>query len=438
MEIIEIIRSYPEYAKAEKAGQNPEEIIAKAMESDRFKKFKSPQTRISILLAALNSAGVDISVEGDSFDEMLILLGGGDSYGRKNPVNVVCMRGKPNLEDTERFVTIGTWDVSDLPVMPCKARVRGTYLAKFNSVQLPKSGNGITDVTPVTLDTVQKALQKVALDPTSSTDHGRMEKMERYKHYAFIGRLKYINGSPIFKTIETTDEKTGEIHKQVIRIGENQLVALDEHNPPRNHVTCSLSVDCDDSGYSVAFQIPRQRHGRPGIHIEDFEALCYDAVEQTAEIEDTEKRVKQQCTMVREGIFGRRVIGVGSASSITDKIDAKGNQMLYINLTCGYLQEVSREVEGLKGRETLVDQKDVEPECIATIKKELKEKREGKKKPEQAPEPEPEPSEVNGQEERIVNELVEYGLTMNLDRSISATRNAGKLSISLNRWLMRL
>jgi hypothetical protein len=367
--ILEIIRKTPEYAAVTKKELDAEGIITSASETERYKKYKSPQTRLSILKAALNAAGVDVKRDGDAFDETLFMFGGCDSWGTKRPINVAAMRNDGS------FVSVTLWD-GDALKFPCKARVIGSYDPKYNSIY-PDRDNGFSDVTEVSLESCQKLLQKVALNTHDSRNWTKIDEMERYRTYAFSGRIQWVNGTPIFNS----DNQ---------RVGDHPLICTDGRQPPKNHVAVSLSLNDNKSGYSVALQLPRQRVGKPVIAIPDFEDIVFDAFNAHKE------NVKDQCKAVREMIYDREIIGVGQASSIKGKADKDGNEILYVNLTCGFVMEMNADISALKTRETLVEEKKEEKQKEPEKKEDTKEYPKTEIK-----------SSVESEEKRIIGALIQ-------------------------------
>ena len=79
-----------EYQNAVKKNgkESADNLIAEVMESDRYKRYQNPQTRLSILKSALSRSIAVASADSDAepFDESVFVFGGTDSYGTKRPV----------------------------------------------------------------------------------------------------------------------------------------------------------------------------------------------------------------------------------------------------------------------------------------------------------------------------------------------------------------
>ncbi len=100
------ITTSTEYKAAVAAGIDVEQILAEAKESERYKKFTSPQTRISILKSALqrslsSTAG---QADGDPFDEVVMVFGGNDIWGSKAPIRFVALRSSKNAKETHKHL----------------------------------------------------------------------------------------------------------------------------------------------------------------------------------------------------------------------------------------------------------------------------------------------------------------------------------------------
>jgi len=313
MELEMDIKNTKEYAECVKAGRDAEKIIADAMQSERYQKYKSEATRLSILKAALIKT-VTSELDGDPFDETVMIFGGADQYGSKRPVNFLA------LKKDKTFVKITAWD-SGLVEAPCKCRIQGVYDAKWNSVTPLE--NGISEVVPADMETCQKALMKVAI---SVKDIDKLESLVKYNVYAFTGAIQWVNPTPVFADGRKT--------------GENALLADNENVPPRKHVTAGISIDSRNSGFSITLHLDRQRVGSPVVEIEDFEALAIDAVESFP------GEPKRQCSVLRDGITGRDIIAIGSVNGIKEQTPKNGGDPIcYINASCAFIMEANSSIK---------------------------------------------------------------------------------------------
>lgn len=308
------IKNTEEYKTALKNGRDVEAIIAEAIKSERYQKYKSEATRLSILKSALCKTA-SAELDGDPFDEVVIVFGGADRWGGnpKAPMHYLAM--KKNKE----FVRIKTWDTGLFSSMPCKARVVGTLTSdpKYGDAVVPVD-DGVSAIEAVDKETLQKALMKVAITPQ---DHGKLEALVQYNvPYAFRGKIQWINPTSIWQDGEN--------------VGLNDVFCNDENTPPKKCVTCSISINANDSGVGLTLNLDRPRINHPIVDIEDFEALAEDAY-----TENPGDR-KKQGNYLKEVLSGRDVIAVGTVSGKKEK-----NNMLYVNVSTAFLMEVNPDIK---------------------------------------------------------------------------------------------
>lgn len=381
-----------EYITASKKNgkESADNLIAEVMESDRYKRYQNPQTRLSILKSALSRSVAVASTDGDAepFEESVFIFGGTDSYKTKRPVDYFALR------KNGAFVKVSCFR-EHIPA-PCKCTVKGQFSSKWGSVT-PSEG-GITNIEPKTIEDCQRVLVKRAL---TVKDMQELDNLVAYGIYAFRGEIQWVNATKVF----TTEGSVA---------GENTLICEDEHKPPRKHVTLALVLNAQESGYSITLNLARQRVGTPVVAIEDFVPMVQDAMEISQDS-------KEQQSELKNLLYGREVVGIGTVGKIKE---GSSNDILYINCTCGFLAEVLPDLPD-PAVEKLIDAKEVEPACIEMNKTEREEK--AKTKTSTAPKAEEPTPETSPVEEEVdsgaspnemdvyVNALVEFGKTTNND-----------------------
>lgn len=387
----EIVETAEYIAASKKNGkESADNLIAEVMESDRYKRYQNPQTRLSILKSALSRSVAVASTDGDAepFEESVFIFGGTDSYKTKRPVDYFALRKNGS------FVKVSCF--RDHIPAPCKCTVKGQFSSKWGSVT-PSEG-GITNIEPKTVEDCQRVLVKRAL---TVKDMQELDNLVAYGIYAFRGEIQWVNATKVF----TTEGSVA---------GENTLICEDEHKPPRKHVTLALVLNAQESGYSITLNLARQRVGTPVVAIEDFVPMVQDAMEISQDS-------KEQQSELKNLLYGREVVGIGTVGKIKE---GSSNDILYINCTCGFLAEVLPDLPD-PAVEKLIDAKEVEPACIEMNKKEREEKAKTKtstapKAEEPTPETSPVEEEVDSgaspsEMEVYVNALVEFGKTTNND-----------------------
>jgi len=216
----------------------------------------------------------------------------------------------------------------------------------------PLEDIGISEITPKTLADCQKTLQRYAISTETTNDMLKLDNLVMYGVYAFRGKIQWINQTKLF-----TAEKTV--------AGNNPLLCPDGHKPTQIKPTLAMVLDGNKSNYSVTLSIGRQRFGDPVISIPDLTDIIQDVVNEIPN--DAEKQVRELKTL----LFGRELIGIGAVG----KMNPPGaNGILYINCSVGFVMQVIDDIPD-NSRETLVDEKEVEPACIEINKKEREEKR---------------------------------------------------------------
>lgn len=309
------IEDTDEYKKCVSAGRDANQIVDETMKSEVYQKYTSEATRLSILKSALLKTQQS-EIDGDPFDEELVVFGGSDAYGTQRPINFVALR------KDKTFIKITGWD-SKLFDCPCKCRVQGTLVSNNYGLSVFPHEDGVSDVSKLSRDECQVILSKVAI----TVKHlNKLEDMQKYTPYAFRGNIHWVNPTPVF-----SDGK---------KIGDNPIVCDNEAVPPKKHVTCGVSIDADGSGFSLTFHLDRQRVGAPIVWVEDFESLAIDSVGMFPD------EVRKQGTFLKNGVSGRDIFvvaTVGSKKELTPK--SGGDPICYINATAVFMMESNPDIK---------------------------------------------------------------------------------------------
>jgi len=329
-EVLELLKATNEYKKAVESGKDVNALISEAQQSPRYQKYKSPNTRLSILRAALAPKA---EPEGDPFDEVLFVFAGGDGFGTKRPINFIAMR------KDRSFVEVVSWDSEQFQV-PCKCRVTGGIVTNQYGTKVNIAS--ISDVEPKTLEDCQKALQKSAL----SIKHiSELTDLGKFEIHAFRGSIRYVSAEAVF-----ADGK---------KVGEHPVWCDTENNPPKKHFVGAFSLEGGESGFGINLHVERQRVGKPIIAIDDLFPLAEDAVSEKPD------SPKDQASFVQEGVFGREVLALGRVSSVKE---SKDGDKLYIHVATPFIMQVLSGVPDNSPREKLVQDHEVEPEVTANKK----------------------------------------------------------------------
>jgi len=324
-----ILKIADEFDICNNAGKDAVQIILDAMQSERYLKYKNNSTRQSVVRSALCKTP-SVDVEGDPFDEVVMVIGGCDRWGTnaKAPINYIAMK------KNKQFVRIKSWDTALFSHMPCKARVVGTLTTdvKWGDSIVTEKDN-ISAEEPADMDTIQKALMRVAITPHTC---GSEDLVLYNVPYAFMGKIQWVNPTNIWQNGEN--------------IGLNDVVCDDESTPKRKCVTCSISIDADNSGVGIAFNIDRARVKHPIVLIEDFESLAIDA------FESSPGDRKRQASYLKDVLAGREIIAVGTVSGRKEK-----NNMLYVNVSTCFLMELNPDVKPVNEAPKLDEFKEPEP-----------------------------------------------------------------------------
>ncbi len=300
---IERVRKTDEYTVRKEEGVDVEALLSAAMETDRYKKYKSPATRESILMSAIIPSREDA---GTPFDEELLILGGGDRHGGSFPVNFIALR------KNNKFCFVSDFDSNRYPC-PCKCRVVGKYTDDQYGFTVKSTHGTVSDVVEKSFEDVQKVIQKYQIT------HKEWDKIERLcgngnEIRVFRGKIAGLRLLASFQ-----DGK---------KVGDCNVLSLNERTPQRLHPTMQISLESSGDLY-VAANLDRQRNGNPVYNIEDFEALCVDAMEQFPDNKDS------QIEFVRSGIIGREILLVmnvwGNKAGKNDK--------RYITGSCPFIME---------------------------------------------------------------------------------------------------
>jgi len=308
MEPIEQARQSKEYKERKAAGVDVEALLKAASESDRYNKYKSPATRLSILMSAI--IPLREPPKGEDFDEELLVLAGSDRYGQKFPVKFIAMR------KNKKFCFINEFDANKFPG-PCKCRVVGKSVESAYGMDVTPIDGGISAIEPKTFEEVQKVIQKVQL---TTNDWDKLENLRdgnKNEIAVFRGRIKSVWPIAVFGA---KSEQTGKASK----VGELDALSPNERSPASLNPTMQIKLDYN-GGFEVAANLEQQHHGAPIYQIEDFEALCVDAMELPKE---------EQMEFIRSGIVGRDVLLVMNVWG-----NKETGEKRYITGSCPFIME---------------------------------------------------------------------------------------------------
>ncbi len=313
-EPIERVRKTKEYKAQVEKGIDVESLLTEVQKTQRFLKYgKTDATAYSIMMSVV----IPVYDVGTPFDEELMVFSSFDKYGNdtKFPTRFVALR------KNKTFCTVDIFDVNSIEV-PCKCRVVGGLKTNSYGSSVRPSDGGITRVEPVSYETIQTALSKVAID--------------QKKAYTFEDVLSGVAKGSEIRAVKTTiknvvssgiwgeDETTG---KRKIT-GHNPVMMPDQRKPEKLHPMLEMSLDYT-GGYDVTAILSRQRFGNPIYKIDEFEDICKDALE----IEKPE----EQADLIRSVVIGREIFVImeiwqSKVSGKDDKRFVKGNAMFIMEV----------------------------------------------------------------------------------------------------------
>jgi hypothetical protein len=320
------VRASKEYKAAKEKGVDVEALIADAMNTPRYQKFKSPATRESILKSVIIPAKKQMS--GDPFDEELMVIAYHDRYGNdpKFATKFVALR------KNKQFCNVSIYDVNSLQV-PCKCRVVGVSKTDEYGTTVYPMDNGISKVEDITFDKIAIALNKVAITP------GDTQKIEDLlidgkKSETRAFKTSIYNVSP--HDIWEENEQTGKSRV----VAHHPPMMGDERNPAVMHPFLKFELGSPER-FIVSAVIYQQRYGNPTIQIEDFDAFLEDAMALESSAEQME--------LLRSCVIDRDVFVV---MDVYQKKPGKDNTQ-YINGSCSFIMEISDDKSLTDTRETL-------------------------------------------------------------------------------------
>ncbi|MDD2753935.1 MAG: hypothetical protein PHS80_00270 [Methanothrix sp.] len=312
-EPIERVRKSKEYKQRKEAGIDVEALLAAAMETDRYKKYKSPATRESILMAAI--IPMREPPKGEDFDEELVVFSSHDRYGTKAPTKFVALR------KNKTFCNIVVWD-ADIIKAPCKLRLVGKSTVSEYGMDVQPVEGGISAVTPMTFGELQAILNKVAITAKQWDTLESLVNGVKSETRAFRSTIGGVRATDVWGAKDAVTGKSS-------RVGMLPVLSRDERAPARLHPSMQVKLDYT-GGFEVYANLNQQHFGSPVYQIEDFEVLCIDAMEQF--LDDKDKQIE----FVRSGIMGRDVYLImdvfGNKAGRDDK--------RYITGSCSFIMEV--------------------------------------------------------------------------------------------------
>jgi len=322
-ELLKEIRTSPEAQKAAILGIDVEKVIAEAQESDRWKKYSSPATRRSIIMSKLIPAKA--AATGDPFDETLLVLGGSDRFQSNFPVSFIAMR------KNKTFCMLTSFD-GDAFKCPCKARVVGVSNQTEYGFRVEEGAN-YSEVVELTFDETQKILHKAALQTRDVQKLDALKETSKNEIAIIRGVISTVNGRDVWGP---KSKETGKSQK----VGILPVLSPDERTPAIMRPTMGIKIDGAGSGFEITGFFDQQHHGAPVIQIEDFSAICEDAM--------GEPKKEDQISYVRSGIAGRNII-IGMNVFKNQEYREKR----YIEGTIHFIMEVNPTIVMSDTRETL-------------------------------------------------------------------------------------
>lgn len=335
-----ILKIADEFDICANADRDPIPIILSAMQSERYLKYKSEATKQSVVRSALCRTS-NAELEGDPFDETVMVFGGTDRSGKdpkKNPPMYYIA-----LKKNKELIRIKSWDTELFSVLPCKARVVGTFTtnAQWGDAVVPEE-DGVLDVEEVDSSAVQKALMRVAMTPAMCGSVG--SDLVRYNApYAITGKIQWVN--PCTKWVDGELDDKG-----------YELVYDDQGTPSKKGVRCSISLESEDSGITMHAVIETAKSKHPIVLIDDFETLALDAYESNP------TTPKKQASYLKDVLSCRQIVAVGTMSRISDK----NGSSLYVDFACVFLMECNPDIKPVNETPKLDEFKNEEPDPSLT------------------------------------------------------------------------
>jgi hypothetical protein len=250
-----------------------------------------------------------------------LLVGMKDRADSNRPISLMLVRSDGDHKE------VGTWryrvqcgtEKIDLPI-PSKVVLNCTVNSKYNSIGL----ESIDTYTPVSKGEAVTNLRSVAVPPSELTeDH-------LYKVVVVRGKISAIRPATVF-----VDKKPAGFHPVLV---ENQ------RDDPLLVPVCQIELETDDHKV-VKLAFEPQRFGCPTFMVDDFVDLTNDANETTSIPND-------QVEMMKYGLIGREVLGVGVVTRVAminqrkgkrrERLSQKiadsaptGPSVTYIDISCG-------------------------------------------------------------------------------------------------------
>jgi len=330
-----ILKVADEYDVCANAGNDPIPRILDAMKSERYLKYNSNATKQAIVRSALTKTHSS-DLEGDPFDEVVIVFGGVDRNGKdpkKNPpMHYIA------LKKNKQLVRIKSWDKDLFSVLPCKARVVGTFTtnAQWGDAIVPDEYSGVSDVEMIDSETLQKALMKVAMTP-EMCGNVSSDLVKYNVPYAITGKIQWVN--PCTKWVDGELDDKG-----------YELLYDDEGTPTKKGIRCSISLEGNGSGVGLSAVLDTAKTRHPIVMIDDFETLATDAYESNP------TTPKKQGLYLKDVLSGREIIAVGTMSRMSSS-----NTLLYVDFSSVFLMECNPDIKPVNETPKLDEFKKEEP-----------------------------------------------------------------------------
>lgn len=322
-EPIEKVRKSELYRAQKEKGLDVEALMEKAMLNPRYVKAKAPATHEAMLRNAINPQ----EDEGKPFDEYLLILGGGDRYGKTFPCKFIALR------QNNKFVFVNDFDANRYPV-PCKCRIVGKFTDDKYGFNVNSTRGVVSEIEEKSFEDVQKILQKYQIT------HKDWDKLERLcengsEIRVFRGKIASLRLAGVFN--------------DGAKVGDLPVLSLNERTPPRLHPTMQIGLE-SSGGLYVSANLDRQRNGSPVYNLADFEDTCVDAMEQFPEDKTAQLEYLKPAVIDREVIIVMNVWGNKPGK----------NDKRYITGSCSFMME-ALDIPLKDARETLQVEEEFQP-----------------------------------------------------------------------------
>jgi hypothetical protein len=296
--------------KAREAGLKPEQIIEnRCQEWESF----SFRTGVAKAKAVIRESLREIEEKKDAFEVKGIYAGARDSFERKVPIHMAILRSQKDGGHIEvstydsKLKVEGTNSKIELPV-PSLVTLNVKINEQYNSVDVVS----IKEYVQLTQSQLTDILAKIV------TPVEELSESEERKLVIVSGKIRYIQAAAIFGK-NYSEEGSKNRPSAYYNVLEKNA-----RSPPVLHPVMQINFEKKDDKYA-RLALGRMRVALPTILVEDFNALCEDAMGRS---EDP----FEQSRMVGEGLSGREIYAIGYLVSYKRGEDYIDN--IRINASC--------------------------------------------------------------------------------------------------------